>query len=383
MGGNALKHYETHRLGRGEYFMTEITFLQEHKDLFGFEPITIPYYHDKESFGDMDLLINRSLIGLSEDEYRQQILEHFCENDSSRMFVNGDVVSIGYENFQIDLIITNYDIIDFAQHYFAYNDLGNLLGRIFHKLGLKFGHDGLHLVLRSPYNSNKILKQINITRSYRSVLDLLEIPEENIKNYFSKGFDTLEEIYQFVMSSKYFDPDIFLLDNRNHKSRVRDRKRSTYNGFLNYIAENHKEDHYSFDRKDSRGIRFPKEEFLNNVIHVEYPHIKRISESVYSRERKDILFKESWNGNKLKEWTGLEGKDLGKFIREHENAALRILSETLSYYAIIHPEFRIDNRYLLEDDTFFSLKNHFIREVDQSIQHKIVHPYKHKENNHD
>src|SRR3546814_18901157 len=47
-----------------------------------------------------------------------------------------------------------------------------------------------------------------------------------------QGFETPEDIYSFVASSPFFSSDIFLLENRNAKARMRDKKRKMYMEFL-------------------------------------------------------------------------------------------------------------------------------------------------------
>ncbi|WP_457824345.1 hypothetical protein, partial [Staphylococcus aureus] len=51
------------------------------------------------------------------------------------------------------------------------------------------------------------------------------------------GFRNLLDIFQFVVSSPYANLDIYLLENRNHKSRIRDSKRPTYNAFLDWLEQ--------------------------------------------------------------------------------------------------------------------------------------------------
>ena len=52
--------------------------------------------------------------------------------------------SISKKAFQLDIIHTNVVFFDFALHYFAFNDLGNFIGRIVSAAQLKFGFDGLY-----------------------------------------------------------------------------------------------------------------------------------------------------------------------------------------------------------------------------------------------
>ena len=45
---------------------------------------------------------------------------------------------------------------------------------------------------------------------------------------------SMGQIFDYVTTSNYFHPDIYLLHNRAHKARTRDRKRKNYTDFLVY-----------------------------------------------------------------------------------------------------------------------------------------------------
>ena len=52
---------------------------------------------------------------------------------------------------------------------------------------------------------------------------------------FAQGFNTIDDILDYVASSKYFCKDFFLFENRNHDQRKRDVKRPTYTRALEYF----------------------------------------------------------------------------------------------------------------------------------------------------
>ena len=52
---------------------------------------------------------------------------------------------------------------------------------------------------------------------------------------FAQGFNTVDDILDFVANSKYFCKDFFLFENRNHDQRKRDVKRPTYTKALEYF----------------------------------------------------------------------------------------------------------------------------------------------------
>lgn len=307
MGGHALKNYTTNRICRTQYDDLEDR-VQFHIDfLFGsgaFRPIR--FYHSKPDFGDMDFV-----LVTDRTNWKDRIIDHFGLDDS-RYVSNGPVLSIGIDNFQIDVIHHSVDFADFAVCYYSFQDLGNLLGRIYHKLGMKLGHDGLWLVVRSPDSENRILDDILLTRDWDTVLDILGVDAYTYWN----GFDTLEDIFEYVISSPWFDPDIFLLHNRNHTSRVRDRKRTTYNQFLNHIQG--RSGSYQFETASSHGGHSIREPYYSQIVLDRFPWVEdRVSE-LLERDQFNTQFKTVYNGSIVMELTGLSGKELGHFMNQME-----------------------------------------------------------------
>ena len=159
MGGNALKNTNTRRYNSDEYFkLFQVIGAQicDHVVQFGL----IKSYRNKDTFGDMDILyVHNGTINM-----RDVVTSLFNPNE---IVVNGDVMSFNVEELQVDLIKVNLEEYDFAMKYFSYNDLGNLIGRVAHKLGLKFGRKGLLYVYRK---NDKILGEVTITNDLIKLL---------------------------------------------------------------------------------------------------------------------------------------------------------------------------------------------------------------------
>lgn len=277
----------------------------------------IPAYKEKESFGDADFLFT----GRSVDWERfTSDFAAFVPGFTGDVYRNGSVVSIGVQLpegvFQVDFIYAGEDV-DAARVmrcYFSYNDLGNLMGRIAHRMGLRWGQDGLSYVLRSPTNHDRILGEYNLTRQ-------LGIPTSfAIMGYdhgrFTGGFTTLESVFEYAASSPYFSPDIFLLHNRNAISRARDAKRKTYNQFLAWVQEKASE-LPSMDLREEEREAFKAETF--NDLCLKYPdfaswyHSTMMANAV--RERVGVHL----NGSVVGASTGLQGRPLGVFMVELRN----------------------------------------------------------------
>lgn len=318
MGGKALKNTFTRRYEKEEYheLVKEVTTM-----LSSLFPITrievIKAYEDKDSFGDMDILIETDNLP---SNWTDTIVKYLLPKE----FVsNGDVFSFEYKEFQIDLIKSKSELFDFSLVYFSYNDLGNLMGRIAHKIGLKFGHRGLIYVLR---DKDKVIKEITLSNSAEEVLTFLGY---DFKRYQS-GFRTLEDIFNFVVSTQYFNLEIYLFDNMNNKSRTRDAKRKTYNEFLSWLSleyYNRKIPAYQFNKDKS---------YYESGIFEYFPESKLLVKQAVEEDHTNSLFSDKFNGNLIMTLTGLSGKDLGIFIKlvinnnggeeEFKNKVLRLSS---------------------------------------------------------
>lgn len=131
--------------------------------------------------------------------------------------------------FQIDVINTPKGAFDFAKFYHGKGDIGNLIGRIAHNLGLKFGHNGLWYVHKS---STQVIDEILLSNNPLEVLQFLGFSINNLDDF---KFNRIEDVYSFVISSPLFHPSFYQMENRNHTARTRDSKRPNYMGFLKFI----------------------------------------------------------------------------------------------------------------------------------------------------
>lgn len=301
MGGHALEKYGvvTRRVGADEYHNQIVpTVVSRTTTSLGVPNIgvaVVPSYAGKESFGDVDILIERDMLP---GDWVQRILLEF---NPSAHYKNGPVLSFDYSNFQVDLITTPTEDFDFSLKYFAYNDLGNLIGRVAKRMGFKFGQNGLSYVLRDTENDVRVIEEIVVTKNFSSALSFLGY---DVSTY-DDGFDTIEEVFEYVISSPFYDSRIFDLENRSRKDRVRDRKRQTYQEFLVYknkhersvgcLSHVTRSEHLliAMDAFDSFGTRY------------------HIALADHERRKK---FRDYFNGNVVSGLTGLEGKELGAFM---------------------------------------------------------------------
>jgi hypothetical protein len=222
MGGKALKSTAGNRLDVRAYRALADEVLTPLRAHFP-QASDVPSYRTKPDFGDLDILIEHD--GPME-EMEQKVREIFKPEES---LTNGNCISMAKSGFQVDLIAAkNFDM---AMVYFAYNDLGNMIGTVAHGFGLKLGPSGITLPVRINDGSTE-LGRLMVTEVPEQVLGFLGYDPDVHK----RGFDTIGDIFKYATSSPYFDPGLFGEDKMNHQSRARQRKRPITAQFLEHIA---------------------------------------------------------------------------------------------------------------------------------------------------
>lgn len=326
MGGNCLKETFTRRYQADEY--KELCAIVNRK-LYSHGYMAamhiIDAYRTKESFGDMDVLYTTydDLPLCVED-----IADMFSNEPPNQIVRNGSVISFDFREFQIDFIHSPQSEFMYAKNYFAWNDIGNLIGKITRRFGLKHGHNGLILPLR---DGDHAFDEVVMTYDHDQTLRLIELDPER----FNVGFDTLDDIFEYVSSSPYFNPESYKLENVSHAGRVRDKKRKTYQEFLKFIEE--REGTFNV-------LQMPSKELM--VPHVlsyfdKWGQFNSAVAGLAVQKQAKLKF----NGELVSTLTGLEGKDLGMFMRELRQTGRfepeymvylsdeNIRQEILSYYA--------------------------------------------------
>ncbi|WP_439126224.1 MAG: hypothetical protein ACNJA3_28050 (plasmid) [Pseudomonas rhizophila] len=314
MGGNALSSSGSTRCSREVALQVLEDFLAR------FEKITcslsnaarvepIAAYREKPDFGDLDVLVDSRVF---QSIPPQSVVEALSANYGKALpwVKNGPVLSVGLplsvegQCLQLDLISTPAAEFNFSLGYFSWNDMGNLVGRIAHKMGLKFGHDGLWLPMRDGTNLHD---ELLITRDFGLALSFLGFDAAR----WQQGFDSLDDIYQFVASGERFNPDLYPLEHRNHTARVRDKKRPVYMGFLRWIEEQQTLNRYPWQQDKSA--------YLPEVMSA-FPALKAEYDQSLVRLAHSKAIRACFNGEVVTEVTGLTGKALGEFMAHFKRA---------------------------------------------------------------
>jgi len=293
MGGNAIKKfgYEGKRLSRVDYWKLVAKVRRELGDVLPRQTRfdVIPSYWTKETFGDLDMLIEN----VKYYNFPEMIMEVF---GATQIYSNNNTHSFAINGFQVDFIVVDRSIFTPAYHYFSWNDCGNLCGCVFHGFGLKYGHEGLQYVVRertvglSDNLNSAVLATVSLSKNCHDILKFGGFDHKQ----FDKGFNTLEDMFHWVASSKYFNADQYNLDKLNHINRTRNRKRSSYTKFLKWLETNkHKYGKYEYN-EDSL-VYLPK-------VEAAFPELTQALKDA-KEACEDRRFQSSkFNGHLIKEW---------------------------------------------------------------------------------
>ena len=131
---------------------------------------------------------------------------------------------------------------------------------------------------------------------------------------YLRGFDTLEEIFRFAIDSKYFDAEMFQMENLKSIDKKRNRKRGSYHLFLNYIKDNGISTKYSFEEDKDNYLLDIDNAFLEAEL------LYKLHDLVVKDELAKAIT-DKFNGELVMEWIpGLKGKELGQAIGKFKTA---------------------------------------------------------------
>jgi hypothetical protein len=309
MGGKAMKlvGVETERKTTREHLRIQNELIPIISDMFNTEVKGVKYYRNKETHGDCDLLIlNDGNLGNVVDKLKERF---------GPVHNNGNVYSFEYDKYQVDIIPQPSSNWESSSDFFDFDPTGNLMGKIAHKFGLKYGFQGLVYPFRTY--SGRLTTDIVISKDSKKIFDFLGFDYDE----YIKGFDTVEEIFEYIINSKYFCIDGFLMDNLNHIDRKRNAKRQTYQGFLEYINTKPFASMISYNFKN-------KEEYID-VINDFFPEIEFISqlEKLKRKDEENKLISEKFNGDLVMKWTGLKNKELGQCLSDFKRYVIALIGE--------------------------------------------------------
>lgn len=241
MGGMLLKNWglPEKRLNSSEYEQFKNSLLKKLSDDIvyctqGYHPELLcdalgvaPAIRQKESHGDIDIVIGVDRGVSGKRDYKDVMwrnskvptteqfttAEYLVRLSGYVPHVNSNTISFPYNGFQVDLTFIPLEDYYSSINYNSWGDCSNLMGRVFHKMGLHYGHIGLSFWIRQGMFDNDITWSDN-DHIYEKVIltkDMKTICEIGGFDYdrWRDGFDTNEEVYQFIADSKYFRKELF------------------------------------------------------------------------------------------------------------------------------------------------------------------------------
>ena len=197
--------------------------------------------------------------------------------------------------------------------------MGNFIGKIAHGFGLKYGQDGL------TYDHNfkgSNIGRVFISKDYKKIFEFLDLSYDR----YLQGFDELVDIFKFITASKYFNWEYVQLENNNKINRDRDKKRKSYNAFLEYIDNNVRDDIHKYeyfkDKSDYIPMInefFPEANLELEIRRLEYEHCR------------SLYIKAKFNGGDVMRNYGFKGKELGDVLTGFKEFINNRFSNELAY----------------------------------------------------
>lgn len=300
MGGNAIKKVNVSRLNLDTYNLIKSKILN---DLSPYVNLDFPHeIPNKIDFGDIDILYkaNNNL------DFRKLIIDIY---NPIEIVCNGQVNSISYftnsEYYQVDFIKCSN--LEMSKFFYSYGDLGGVIGTITKKYGISYG-EGIWCNINKDTIKNYTGKDIEDYTT--SKIYLTDNPSEICKyldlNYekWISGFETKESIFEWIISSSWFQKDIF--SDLNCFERRKSIIRPFYKDFIEYIFDENnciknKKDNLKKYNKQLEALKyFNKIELLD----------KLIDDNNIKNDRK-----KKFNGYKFMKY-GYINKDIGMLIIE-------------------------------------------------------------------
>lgn len=164
---------------------------------------------------------------------------------------------------------------------------------------LKYGQEGLFMTL---YNSHGELGVILISKNYKKIFEFLGLSFER----WEEGFDKLEDIFDYIIESPFFNWKMFQFDQLNKINRDRNKKRASYVSFIEYVDKHAADEKHEYNFiKDGKSYFdkindfFPEANLILHVRKLEY------------LETRKLYIQAKFSGGEVMRKYGLQGKGLG------------------------------------------------------------------------
>lgn len=280
---------------------------------------TAPALREKASHGDLDIICGTHRFFNSTELIKREF--------GFKPHVNSNVTSFPVDGFQVDVTFCPIDKVDSYVNYNSHGDTSNFLGRFFHKMGGHLGHSGLSFWIRqSLYDSkldflenDNILEKYVLTTDWNIILSILGLNYDTWKS----GFNTQQDVFEWVATSQYFNADIFKFESLNHINHIRNKKRPMYAAFVKYLETNS----WRYNKHT-----FQRREYYLPMWAELFPDLKRAIRENGEKYKKQKEIAAKFNGHIVMEVLDIsDGKLVGQYIsafkKKFDKEAIRGMSK--------------------------------------------------------
>lgn len=285
------------------------------KDIYvGHTAEIIPAYAEKVDFGDVDILMPAC------DRWDAQVVA--SRLGALEWVTEGETTSFRVPTpdgpFQLDVMQISPASYQFAKNYYAMNDAGNMIGVVARKMGFKLGHLGLFYP-RKDFNG--AIVDVPVSRDWSESLNFLGYDAAKHAQGVRGGFHTLQDVFDFVSSGRYFHPDLHLNTEQNARTRARTQRRPNHQSFLKWLDAQPASALPAFD--------WAPEELLKRQFYEQakstFGHFNKELHLAHARDmilleehERNRMFATKFSGTLVSQITGLEGPALGGAMRQLE-----------------------------------------------------------------
>lgn len=181
-----------------------------------------PAVLEKDSHGDVDILVpglvpsRDEIVALLEP--RMAVLD--IKHDSVLVY---DTVT--RRKAQVDLLASDPGSIHFSLFWHSWGGIGHLLGKIARSCGLRLSKEGLFY---DVFHAKQKIGTVLVTDDIHVALRIM-----GYTGWIPTSFSCYDDLFGWVASSHFFSREMFY--GGNSKQRKRQKKRTDYQRFLNWI----------------------------------------------------------------------------------------------------------------------------------------------------
>lgn len=221
MGGKQLQSLGTRRFSASEYAARVSEFYKIIEQILRANPklqlvIDIPTpLLGKEDYGDLDVVYWTDNV----EKVRDELAKAFNSKGYKK---NGQVISIEWNQLQVDMIYTDFDSFDWELNWYSHGDSSALIGRVYRYYNFKFGHEALFFNVKTKHYSKDIL----VTQNWKTGHNILGYKPLSKYHLYKE-----QEIFAHTMDCPYVHKNIF-------ETMKKDRDRTTQVNFYDWALNN-------------------------------------------------------------------------------------------------------------------------------------------------